>query len=556
MKTTFKLMIASVLIIALSACGDKPTTATTTGTSTTGTTTTGTTTTGTTTTSSTGVGGSGVGGSLPVATITVSKSIATAISSKGSVVVTANLVDKNGTAVTDGTIVDFSTDLAGTSITATALTVGGAASATFDANNKAGTAIVTASSGGVSGFVTIEITPSPPALITVDLVEPSQVGVTGSGLAQSAIMTFNVTDAYGNLVSDGTTVNFTIGAGLGGGESVTPASATTVGGKVRATVIAGKKSGLLGINATVANTTIATTGSLVVQGGIGIASNFAIETESASFEGFDRIGNTNKFTIFLADIFGNPVKSGTQVSFLTETGSIPSAALDAAGIATVTYTTPGGSDPGGVLKGHPIGAGTGKAGYLTVLAMAKGQEPFSDNNNNGIYDAGDTFTPALHDFGEPFVDANENGIHDVGEPYNDSNLDGVYSGPNGVHDVDTVIWNSIVVVLSTKDYTVTSVGGPLSYTFTVLDKNNNPVDSKGTYAASLSFTAAASPGTITGIVSSGLPFGVSYSLVTANPAVPIWVPTFTNSATTAHLVGDVMKVEFTTPSLTTTIDGF
>lgn len=509
------------------------------------------------TTTATGVGGTGVSGSLPASSLTVTKSIVGAISATGQVQITANVTDSYGANVVNGTVVDFTTDLVGTSITTSSLTVAGVATATFSANNTAGTATVTATSGSATGFVTIGITPSAPALITTSSVLPAQIGVKGSGLEQISNITFSVTDAYANPVTDGTAVNFSVGAGLGGGESISPLSATTIDGQVTVTVVAGKKSGLFGVNATVTNATnVITTGSVVIQGGIGIATNFSLETAQASFEGMDIIGVENIFTVFLADIFGNPIRKDTLVSFMAEVGSIPSAKINAAGIATTTYTAPGG-DPYTTLKGHPLGAGTGKGGWLTVLAMAPGQEPFSDNNNNGVYDAGDTFTPAFHDYGEPFLDANENGIHDAGEPYNDSNSDGLYSGPNGVHDVSTVLWKSIVVVLSTSHYTITAAGGPLTYTFTVLDDYNNPIDSSSTYDATLSFIAAGSAGTITGNKSSGVPFGVTYGLV--NPAVttiPIYVPVFINTTTSGHALGDVMKVSVKSPTFSLSIDGF
>ncbi|WP_157753573.1 autotransporter outer membrane beta-barrel domain-containing protein [Ghiorsea bivora] len=470
--------------------------------------------------------------------------------------ITANVVDSYGTAVVDGTEVLFTSSLTGTSITSSVLTLGGIAKATFNANNVAGVATITAQSGAATGIITVDIQPSPPALIALQGVQPAQIGVLGSGLPQIAVMTFGVSDNYGNPVSDGTTVNFSISAGLGGGESISPTSVQTNNGSVSVTVTAGNKAGLLGVNALVVTNNIVTTGTLAVQGGKAIGTNFSFETEKASFEGLDLIGNTNKFTVFAADIFGNPIRQGTLVSFITEVGSIPSASTDSVGIATSTYTTAGG-DPYTTLKGHPLGAGTGKGGYLTVLAMIKGQEAFSDNNNNGVFDAGDSFNPALHDLGEPFLDANENGAFDAGEPYNDSNGDGLYTGPNGLHDADTVLWKSIVVVLSTKAYSVTpTLIAPDNYSITVLDSYNNPIDSTSLYKTSLSFTATGSKGTITGNQGSSVPFSVTYNLANpATPNVPVYVPTFTNTTVTGHLTGDVLKIEVISPSATISIDG-
>jgi len=503
-------------------------------------------------TSPVGAGGAGVGGSLAPETITVTSTLQT-IDATGSTQVNANVQDVYGVAVANGTVVDFTTNLAGTSISTPVSTVGGIASAVFRANNVAGTATVTATADTISGFTTITINASSPASIVLDSATPTEIGVKGSGMEEISLLTFAVSDVYGNPVSDGTTVNFSIGFGLGGGEQISPLSTTTVAGLASVTVIAGKKSGLLGVIATEPNSGVATTGSVPIFGGRGIATNFALETKLASFEGLDRIGNTNDFTVFLADIFGNPIRPGTAVSFITEVGSIPASVTDDVGIVVATFTTPGG-DPYTTLKGHPLGSGTGKGGWMTVLAMVPGQEAFSDNNNNGIYDVGDSFSPALHDLSEPFLDSNENGSFDIGEPYNDTNLDGVFSAGNGVHDADTVIWKSIVVVLSTKDFTIFPVGGPLSYTFTVVDGYNNPIDASSTYVASLSFVAPGSAGTITGTVTSPVPFGVSYTQP-GGPAVPIYVPTFINATVTGHLPGDVLKVSVDGPSVSKAIDG-
>jgi adhesin/invasin len=530
-------LTACVVLFAMASCGVAPS-GSTTG------------------TSQTGVGGSGVGGSLPASKLTLTSSVTTSIAATGSAVITANVVDSYGTAVVDGTEVLFTSNLTGTSITSSVLTLGGIAKATFNANNVAGSATVTAESGIATGIITVDIQPSPPALITLQDVLPAQVGVQGSGLPQIAVMTFSVTDNYGNPVSDGTTVAFSISSALGGGETISPISVPTNNGSVSVTVTAGKKAGLLGVNALVAANNIVTTGTLAIQGGIAFGTNFSLETQSASFEGMDLIGNTNTFTIFAADMFGNPIRKGTLVSFITEVGSMPSAFTDSVGIATSTYTTPGG-DPYTTLKGHPLGAGTGKGGYLTVLAMIKGQESFSDNNNNGVYDAGDSFNPTLHDLGEPFLDTNENGIFDIGEPYNDSNGDGAYTAPNGVHDVDTVLWQSIVVVLSTTSYSVSPVlNGANNYFITVLDNYNNPIDSTSLYKTSLSFTATGSPGTITGNQGSSIPFSVVYNLANPlTPNVPVYVPTFTNTTVTGHLAGDVLRIEVVSPSKILSIDG-
>lgn len=355
---------------------------------------------------------------------------------------------------------------------------------------------------------------------------------------------FNVQDAYGNPVSDGTTVNFALNPALGGGENISSASGQTISGQVQVQLTSGTRAGIAGVTATEPVSGIGTTASVSILGGKGISSNFSIGTGKPSFEGYDKLNNTNDFTVVLGDIFGNAVKPGTLVTFQTEIGTIPSASTDNAGVATSTYTTLG-SDPALRSKGPSF---TGQTGWLTVLATAPGQEPFFDNNNNGVFDAGDTFTPALHDFGEPFLDADEDGAYDVGEFYSDTNQNGVYDGPNGVHDANTTIWNSIVVVLSTVNFQkpIQSLVGDTS-TITVIDNNSNPVD------AGTAYSASADVGNLTGNKASGVPFNYGYSLVTGQPTVPVYVPAFTNTTSVTRTDPYAqISVTITTPSGTYT----
>lgn len=81
-------------------------------------------------------------------------------------------------------------------------------------------------------------------------------------------------------------------------------------------------------------------------------------------------------------------------------------------------------------------------GLVTVIAMVEGEEGFVDLNLNGQYDPGEPFV----DIGEPFVDSNDNGIRDPGEWFDDLNGDGLYTGPNGHWDANTVLWTETRVL--------------------------------------------------------------------------------------------------------------
>jgi hypothetical protein len=71
-----------------------------------------------------------------------------------------------------------------------------------------------------------------------------------------------------------------------------------------------------------------------------------------------------------------------------------------------------------------------------VVALVQGEEGFVDRDLDGAYDAGEPFI----DLGEPFLDVDDDGVRGAGEWFLDLNQDGLYTGPNGVWDADTVLW--------------------------------------------------------------------------------------------------------------------
>lgn len=100
-------------------------------------------------------------------------------------------------------------------------------------------------------------------------------------------------------------------------------------------------------------------------------------------------------------------------------------------------------------------------GLVTVVAYTNGEEQFTDVNQNGRYDVGEPFV----DLGEPYLDVNDNGKWDQrlpGLPNGEQFVDipcteeqvknkqngcktvgvgnGRRDGPNGLWDVDTLIW--------------------------------------------------------------------------------------------------------------------
>ena len=83
--------------------------------------------------------------------------------------------------------------------------------------------------------------------------------------------------------------------------------------------------------------------------------------------------------------------------------------------------------------------------YLLNIAPGEIGEPFTDLNNNGLYDADEPFVDlgnGLWELGEPFTDANNNGFFDAGEVYEDIDGDGYWTGTERLYDINgDCMWN-------------------------------------------------------------------------------------------------------------------
>lgn len=83
--------------------------------------------------------------------------------------------------------------------------------------------------------------------------------------------------------------------------------------------------------------------------------------------------------------------------------------------------------------------------YLLSIVPGEPGEPYTDLNNNGVYDDGEPFEDqgnSMWDLGEPFTDANGNGFYDNGEDYEDLDDNGFWTGTERLLDVNgDCVWN-------------------------------------------------------------------------------------------------------------------
>lgn len=134
------------------------------------------------------------------------------------------------------------------------------------------------------------------------------------------------------------------------------------------------------------------------------------------------------------------------VSFMGEAGQLDQFAVsDAAGRAETTHaaihSTPANVEPLPYeIEAGFEGAENPRDRWVTLVAVAAGEEQFADFDGDKLYSAeSDGFEPWM-DLGEPFIDADDDGNWEEGELFRDSNVDGVWTPPNGRWDCAREVW--------------------------------------------------------------------------------------------------------------------
>jgi len=236
------------------------------------------------------------------------------------VVITAAVQDQFANPVPDGTVVAFATNL-GSIAPPTGTTTGGTVAAVLT-SNVVGVAIVTATAGAKWGTTNVTFTPGLPFTITV-VASPLVIPIGG----YTSTVTATARDQYGNLVSDGTRIDFSTSLG-----SVSPLFAGTVNGVV-----------------TTILTSVNIIGTARVHAYSGVASGFVDVTFTVGLPytiivmaqppTIPVATGTAAITATVLDIGNNPVANGTLVTFATSLGSIiPIVTTTNNGIAQATLS--------------------------------------------------------------------------------------------------------------------------------------------------------------------------------------------------------------------------
>ncbi|MBE9568547.1 MAG: hypothetical protein IMF14_07605 [Proteobacteria bacterium] len=196
--------------------------------------------------------------------------------------------------------------------------------------------------------------------------------------------------------------------------------------------------------------------------------SFSVATEKLAVEALEHEGNTSEISIYVADRNNNPVPDNTAISFETSWGQVEPQCLTAKGACSVTWTESGQNTF--LPANHSA----------IIIAYTRGEESFTDLNDNDLYDAGEPFT----DISEPFLDINNNDTRDAAtEEFIDGDADNTFDAADGLftgtpctgdntvcNRVSTLIWDITRVTLSSSNASVSIESGSLP---TTIDTTTN-----------------------------------------------------------------------------------
>ena len=383
---------------------------------------------------------------------------------EGETTVTAFVTDSAGQAVANGTNVKFSTSSSGSSITGSDTTSNGLAEATFQAGSAGGVVTITALAGSISNEISITIDSGGAASIIKESVLPQTIGISGSGIEDTSQIKFLVRDNKGNPAADGTTVDFSIGTPVGGGERLSATSAVTAGGSAVVSLQSGTVPGTVKIIASITTETdvISTEAMVTIVSNHPDAGRITMGAEVLNLAGGVTLGLQSKISAYLGDRSGNVVPDGTPVSFISECGTVgESGGFETStkfGVASAVFQTSAPDVPN--LAGLTP---QGNKGQCRVVAYTPGRGTFEDSNGNGVFDSGiDVCTTHLD---EPYIDANDSGDFEEGESYVDINKNSQFDRDIVDCINDSMLWTSMNLLIS--DYAKPLSINPQNFNITI-----------------------------------------------------------------------------------------
>jgi hypothetical protein len=348
----------------------------------------------------------------------------------GDTVVSVNLVDssENSLFTSSSVTVNFTSGCVQTgksTIDASVNTTTGTAVATYSANTCEGADTIIANlSDGTSASKLITVAGQVLGALEFVSASPTTIALSGSGSSANpevSTVSFSLKDKTGAPIA-GETVSYTLSTNVGRISLSSNSSVTNASGVTSVQLNAGGVNVSVVVVATVViinsdgstSTTTTTSGPIAILGGIPDQNSFSLSVEVLNPEGWDQFGVTNRISIRAADRYNNLARDGTQISFVTNGGSIVGACALAGGSCSVNW-----------VSQFPRPAD----GIVSVLARTTGEESFTDTNSNGKYDVGET---VLTNLPEAFLDIDRSGTRNSDDEFfSDFNDNGVYDTKAG-----------------------------------------------------------------------------------------------------------------------------
>ena len=412
------------------------------------------------------------------------------LSPGGSTTLTVNVVSPTNTLVTNPINITFNSVCvaageailkSGDSVISNISTTNGQATITYTANGCVGNDEITASAtlGGTTKTARATLNIAADTIQTVSFIDaiPTLVNLKGTGGGETSIVRFRVLGGTGAPMKD-VDIDFSLSTSVGGLSLTNTTTKTDKAGYAITTVQAGAVATTVRVTGKARGTEISTqSNQLIVSTGIPDQDSMSLSaTQPVPIGAWNYDGIESQVTIRMADAFNNPPPDGTAVTFTTEGGAIVSGCPTEAGACTVRWVSqapkPTRNSANNSVErilcvdalGDPV-ADSGacaleRAGRVTVLATAIGNESFIDSNGNGYYDKGiDVFrsfndggncdanvppssakTPSnsgiipCDDLVEAYIDKNENQMRDNDEEFTDFNKDNAHSIENGMYN--------------------------------------------------------------------------------------------------------------------------
>jgi len=338
----------------------------------------------------------------------------------GDAAVTVSIVDSSDNALfTGGSVnVSFTSNCVEgglATIDSSANTSNGTATVAYSALTCEGTDTITATlSDGTSATIAINIAGQILGSLEFVSATPSTIALKGSGSSANpevSNLTFILRDNTGAAIS-GKEVSYELSTEVGGITLSKATSFTSEDGTTSVALNAGGVNVSVSVTASVTNddgdTIVTTSNPIAIVGGLPDQDSFSVSVQTFNPRAGNFDGSTSGITIRAADRFNNPAPDSTQISFVTNGGSIIGACALSGGVCSVNWT---GQNP------RP------ESGLARILVRTTGEESFNDGNSNGKYDVDEAI---LSNFGEAFLDVNSDGVRTDDEFYSDFNGNEVF----------------------------------------------------------------------------------------------------------------------------------